>query len=99
MVTSVKVERLQDISEEDAIAEGVEKDHAAGMPSTWGWHDYLRGDEIAKRHFSDARDSYRTLWDAINGPGAWDANPWVAAYTFKPMLANIDSAQARGEAA
>lgn len=27
----------------------------------------------------------------FNGPGAWDANPWVAAYTFRPVLGNIDA--------
>lgn len=90
-VTDVRVQRLQDISEADAIAEGIEKDHAAGMPSVWGWHDYLRGAEISRRHFGDPRDSYRTLWSAINGPGSWDANPWVAAYSFVPRLGNIDT--------
>lgn len=89
-VTDVRVQRLQDISEADAIAEGIEKDHAAGMPSVWGWRDYLRGNDIAKRHFADPCESYRTLWNSINGPGAWEANPWVAAYTFEVWQGNID---------
>lgn len=90
-VTDVRVERLNDISEADAIKEGIETDHAAGMQSVWGWRDYLRGDSVAKRHFADPRESYRTLWDAINGPGAWEANPWVVAYSFVPRLGNIDT--------
>lgn len=90
-VTEVRVERLQDISEADAIAEGIERDRAAGIPGAWGWHDYLRGDEIAKRHFADPRESYRTLWGSINGPGTWDEKPWVAAYTFVPRIGNIDT--------
>lgn len=34
---------------------------------------------------------FQNLWDAINGPGAWEANPWVVAYSFRPMLGNIDT--------
>jgi hypothetical protein len=38
------------------------------------------------------RDWYRDLWDSINGAGAWDANPWVPAYTFTVARRNIDEA-------
>ncbi len=81
IVTDVRVQRLQEISEEDAVAEGVEHD-------TDGWQDYLMP---ATQCCVSARDSYRTLWDAINGPGSWEANPWVAAYTFTVHQQNIDS--------
>ena len=66
-VTQVRAERVQDISEEDAIAEGVL------------WAPVL-GPVAA---FSD-------LWNTIHGGGAWDANPWVWAYTSTVALANID---------
>lgn len=59
-VTAVRVQRLQDISEADAIAEGVYTDPAC-----------------------PAYDGYRALWESINGPNSWDANPWVWAITFK----------------
>lgn len=71
-VTDVRVQRLQEISEEDALAEGVEH-HPPGRP---------------------AELLYRVLWEQINGPGSWDANPWVAAYTFTVERANIDQARA-----
>jgi hypothetical protein len=61
-ITDVRVERLQDISEGDAKAEGV---------------DPIR--EKVPTH----RDAYRYLWDDINGTGAWQANPWVWALTFR----------------
>ena len=89
-VVGVRIERLQAIGEEDAIAEGIERDRAVGMPSIWGWRDYLRGDEIAKRYYADPRESFRTLWSSIHGPGSWSANPFVAAVTFRPHLANVD---------
>jgi hypothetical protein len=68
-VTDVRVERLQDISKEDARAEG--------CPARGG-DDGL-----------DPRGWYRDLWDSINGPGAWDENQWVAAYTFAVRAGNI----------
>jgi hypothetical protein len=61
-ITDVRVQRLRDISEGDAKAEGV---------------DPIR--EKVPTH----RDAYRYLWDDINGTGAWQANPWVWALTFR----------------
>lgn len=64
-VTGVRVEKLQDISEADAQAEG------------------------AARHISPAafltghRQGYRLLWESINGPDSWAANPWVWVIEFK----------------
>lgn len=37
------------------------------------------------------RDAYASLWDRINGPGAWGANPWVWALTFEVIKANVDT--------
>ena len=80
-VTDVRVERLQDISEEDAIAEGVEYDSD-------GWRDYLMP---TTQCCASAKDSYRTLWDSINGEKhPWTSNPWIVAVTFRPILGNID---------
>ncbi|MGK9336029.1 hypothetical protein [Sinorhizobium meliloti] len=80
IVTDVRVERLQNISEEDAKAEGIEQDSD-------GWRDYMMPHTQC---CGNPIDSYRTLWDHINGAGAWDANPWVAAYTFTVIKQNID---------
>lgn len=84
-VTDVRVERLQDISEADAVAEGCFKGKASGRVFANETSMHLGGDEWA-----NARDWYADLWDQINGPGAWDANPWVAAYTFSVQRQNID---------
>jgi hypothetical protein len=73
-VTGVKMERLQDISEADAIAEGVDQ------LSECRWRDHLGVDPD---HYINATASFVSLWESINGPGSWDANPWVAAYSFR----------------
>lgn len=85
-VTDVRVERLQDIREADALAEGI----VNFPPGSKHW-----GVEIEKNDFGIVQPSpieaYAWLWDHINGEGAWDKNPWVSAYTFKAAFANIDT--------
>jgi hypothetical protein len=79
-VTDVRVQRLQDISEEDARAEGVER-----MKSGRGYYSIKHGH--AAVHFGVyhdyAKEAFAELWDSINGEGAWNANPWVYALTFE----------------
>mgnify|MGYP003440424383 FL=1 len=62
-ITGVRVERLQDISRGDAMAEGCPFPNMA------------QGD--------DPRAWYAQLWNSINGPGSWDANPWVWVVEFR----------------
>jgi len=80
-VTDIRVERLLDISEHDARAEGVEP--APDHPG-W-WKSQTEGE-----HCPTARDAYGDLWNVINGEGAWQVNPWVLAYTFTVHRGNID---------
>lgn len=75
-ITEVGVERLADISPEEAIAEGIE---GRGV----GWALY--NDPAA--YTSDPVFSFRTLWESINGPGSWDANPWVWVIGFREVEA------------
>lgn len=63
-VTGVRVERLQDISEADATAEGV-----SAIP-----------DEMRR---ATPRCDFQALWQSINGPDSWDANPWVWIVEFR----------------
>lgn len=84
-ITEVRVELLQDISEDDAYAEGVETDV---FDQTVGCRDYSKPDGFfiewpGCTPDRAARESYRTLWDQINGDGSWAANPWVWAVSFK----------------
>ena len=75
-LTDVRVERLQDISEADALAEGV----------TPKWEPGCSGrlmEAIGGFSFRPAASAYADLWEQINGAGSWDANPWVWALSFK----------------
>ncbi|MDW9972060.1 hypothetical protein GOB98_18470 [Sinorhizobium meliloti] len=88
IVTDVRVEQLQDISEADAIAEGIERHHSGWMPYSTAFYE-ADGVTPANYHL-DPRESYRSLWNKINGFGAWEANPWIACYSFRIIKQNID---------
>lgn len=80
-ITNVRVERLQDISEEDAKAEGAEQMHIDDLGQTWKTH----------------RRGFEKLWTEIYGDSeevrlddrarfsTWDANPWVWVYEFRRL--------------
>ncbi len=95
LVTDVRIERLQAISEEDAIAEGVEPLHGGFFPYglTTFMTTFVGEREVPAQYCQYARDSYERLWDFINGRGSWATNPWVIAYTFTVQLGNIDAYQ------
>lgn len=78
-IVSVRVERLQDISEADAMAEGIEP------PENGTYRDYgvKPEDNEGYDYCSTAIDSYKTLWQTINGFDSWDANPWVWVVEFR----------------
>lgn len=85
-ITDVRVERLNDISEEDAKVEGITLDHALSFGSEWfdcGVRD-KNGDPVCLTHKS-ARSAFAHLWESISGEGSWDKNPYVWAITFKKL--------------
>lgn len=81
-IVSVRVERLQDINDADAQAEGVEGHY---VEDGWYWRNYLLSDADAavSPMLTSAEDSFRSLWESINGAGTWAANPWVWAVEFR----------------
>lgn len=92
-VTDIRVKRLQDISEEDAKAEGVKPAHCDSnekCPSSLcrekcsaigEWWNYLEPNGEGFPAFS-AKESFETLWQSIDGPESWAANPWVWCISF-----------------
>ncbi|HHN8388123.1 hypothetical protein ABMZ76_00100 [Morganella morganii] len=75
-ITGVRVERVQDISEEDAVAEGV-------APLYGGYWKHYQPDWT--QHQLSARGSFITLWNSINGVDAWYKNPWVWVIEFRQV--------------
>lgn len=80
-VWAVEVSRLQDMTDKDAIAEGV-------MP----WRNEYAVNAAGDLHHATPRLTFWALWDSINGRGrdGWDANPWVWTYRFTVHRMNID---------
>lgn len=77
-VTKVRVQRLQEISEEDARAEGAYIGKASGRVA-----DSYAAMALGGEWFGTARLWYADLWSRLHGPDAWKANPWVAAISFR----------------
>lgn len=77
-ITNIRVERLQDISEEDCIAEGVWRDDNVGLEGTMFWYHGL-----ANSSFRTPQQAYASLIDRISGKGTWESNPYVFVYDFE----------------
>jgi hypothetical protein len=85
-VVTVRVERLQDIGEEDAKAEGVKQEQWSSIPGR------------ASLRTQSAREAFEILWESINGPASWEANPWVWVVTFR-RIENREGMTTNDEAA
>lgn len=117
IVTDVRVQRLQEISEADALAEGVIRQDPTPEDEEWNrrWcaEEGVKADPLGsvwlapgtRQGFGSRPNepqwgptpefAFRLLWDSINAKRApWASDPWVAAYTFRPILGNIDQVQA-----
>lgn len=83
-VTSVRIERVQDISSCDAEAEGI-----AHHPTARGWKHYGNPD----LRCAAAETSFETLWDSLHGSAGerWQDNPWIVALSFEVHHGNIDA--------
>lgn len=76
-IESVRVQRLINISEDDASAEGI-------ISGTHGFYHDGRGmADDPNKTLRTARFAYGHLWESINGPGSWDKNPWVWVIKYK----------------
>lgn len=80
-ITNIRVERLQDISDEDCLKEGIYEDgddssglYVVPFYDFWG----NKGDG-----FDNPKEAFAALIDKINGYGTWESNPYVWAYDFE----------------
>lgn len=98
-ITGIRVERLQDIGGEDAQAEGIEPLDFERYDDDYDWSVCPKcggtllhngpGANLGVIYDIDCatcdthKKRYHHLWESINGPGSWDANPWVWVVEFK----------------
>lgn len=81
-ITDVRAERLQDISDEDCIKEGiidVEFYPDEGFPLSIGYAHYDDGKNVL---YTTRKEAYKALINSIDGKGTWDTNPWVWVYDY-----------------
>lgn len=87
-ITDIKVEQLQDISDEDCIKEGVAKSYIGyyvkGLKTKdWEKESHVEMDGCTYKLFPTPREAFAALIDKVSGKGTWDKNEYVFAYTFK----------------
>lgn len=85
-ITNVKVERLQDISDEDCLKEGIVRQEVISdeSPFLYAYDAFLNGDNkyFASRWFKTPKEAFAALIDKVSGKGTWESNPFVFAYEF-----------------
>ena len=80
-ITDVRVERLQDISDEDCLAEGI--DYVNGYSESYFFGFGVKSDKGWIRLGNTPREAYAALIDRISGKGTWESNPYVFVYEFE----------------
>lgn len=81
-ITGIKIERLQDISDEDCLKEGIDRCECyEAILLNKGGVKYAFGD--CSHCYNTAREAFAALIDKVSGKGTWDSNPWVFVYDFK----------------
>lgn len=79
-ITDVRVERLNEISEGDATAEGIQRWDQGPLMKRYGLPEWCPDSRL-----DSARGAFARLWTSIHSDGAWDANPFVWVISFKRL--------------
>ena len=81
-ITNVRIQRLQDISDEDCLAEGIRKIESNKISKAFGFDNSY---EIPNQFpvFDSPREAYAVLINKVSGKGTWESNPWVFVYEFE----------------
>lgn len=81
LITGIKCERLQDISDEDCFREGISESwYESTDTTTYGYADEKKGTAV---EFDTPRKAFAALIDKVSGRGTWASNPWVVVYEFE----------------
>lgn len=85
-ITNIKIERLQDISDEDCLKEGIVKQEVISdeSPFLYAYDAFLNGDNkyFASRWFKNPKEAFAALIDKVSGKCTWERNPFVFVYEF-----------------
>ena len=79
-ITDIKIERLQDISDEDCLKEGIYKGQCGSADTHFMDVYYYKGDI---QPYCTPRDAFAELIDKVSGKGTWESNPYVFVYEFE----------------
>ena len=80
-ITGIRCERLQDISDEECMREGIlESWYESTDTTTYGYADEKKGTAV---EFDTPRKAFASLIDKVSGRGTWASNPWVVVYEFE----------------
>lgn len=79
-ITDIKVERLQNISDEDCLKEGIYKGQCGSADTHFMDVYYYKGDI---QPYCTPREAFAALIDKVSGKGAWESNPYVFVYEFE----------------
>lgn len=92
-ITNIRVDRLQDISDEDCLAEGILKEHVRleyDEPQDTVLYSFQNSNKLKPMpktslagYFDIPKTAYAALIDAISGKGTWERNPWIFVYNFQ----------------
>ena len=92
-ITNIRIERLQDISDADCLAEGILKEHVRleyDEPQDTVLYSFPNSNKLKPMpktslagYFDSPKAAYAALIDKISGKGTWKSNPWVFVYNFK----------------
>lgn len=84
-ITDLWFERLQNISDDDCLKEGIHVHNPEpGNPNFIGYvYDATPGTNVKRWWFHTPREAFAALINRVSGPHTWDGNPWVIAYTFE----------------
>lgn len=82
-IAKIRIERLQDISDEDCIAEGIQK-YPDVHNYMWGF-SYIKGAALKFELSTTPREVYANLIDRISGKGTWESNSYLFVYDFELM--------------
>lgn len=85
-ITNIRIERLQDISEEDCLKEGIKEIYENGVDDSSEFYGYAYlpdATPCVDETYNYPQEAYASLIDRISGKGTWESNPYVYVYDFE----------------